>query len=57
MIRPARARARALGAMRLVLEADPNAVGFYERLGARRIGDSEPGVWGPAAAARRARSQ
>jgi ribosomal protein S18 acetylase RimI-like enzyme len=46
LVRHAAERGRALGATRLVLEAYPNAVGFYERLGARRIGDSEPGVWG-----------
>lgn len=39
-------RARVLGAGRLVLEAEPHAVGFYEKLGARRIGESEPGAWG-----------
>jgi GNAT superfamily N-acetyltransferase len=39
-------RARELGAKRLVWEAEPNAVGFYERLSARRIGESEPGAWG-----------
>jgi GNAT superfamily N-acetyltransferase len=31
-------RAAAKGARRLTLEADPNAAGFYERMGARRIG-------------------
>src|ERR1700722_17970600 len=28
------------GAKRLLIEADPNAEGFYKRLGARRIGDA-----------------
>lgn len=45
-MRHAAARARRLGAVRLVWEAEPNAIGFYERLGAHRIGTSEPGVWG-----------
>jgi GNAT superfamily N-acetyltransferase len=31
-------RAESLGAGRVVLEADPNAAGFYERMGARRTG-------------------
>ena len=31
-------RAVARGAERLTLEADPNAAGFYERMGARRTG-------------------
>jgi GNAT superfamily N-acetyltransferase len=39
-------RATELGAKRLELEAEPNAVGFYERLGARYLRDSEPGEWG-----------
>jgi GNAT superfamily N-acetyltransferase len=32
--------ARARGASRLEILSDPNAVGFYERLGARRIGEA-----------------
>ena len=31
-------RAQALGAERMTLEADPNAAGFYERMGARLTG-------------------
>jgi GNAT superfamily N-acetyltransferase len=31
-------RARAQGAKRMTLEADPNAAGFYERMGARLMG-------------------
>jgi hypothetical protein len=27
-------------------EAEPNAVGFYERMGARRVRAGEPSVWG-----------
>ena len=36
----AAARARAAGAVRLDWEADLDAVGFYERMGARRVRDS-----------------
>ena len=32
-------RCRAIGAGRLWISADPNAEGFYRRLGARRVGD------------------
>jgi GNAT superfamily N-acetyltransferase len=41
-------RARALGAgcTRMEWEADPNAVPFYEHLGATRLRDSEPSEWG-----------
>jgi GNAT superfamily N-acetyltransferase len=31
-------RARALGFQSLEIESDPNAAGFYERMGARRVG-------------------
>lgn len=31
-------RARAAGARRLVIDSDPHAVGFYERMGATRVG-------------------
>ena len=27
-------------------EAEPNAVGFYEKLGGRYLRDSEPSAWG-----------
>jgi GNAT superfamily N-acetyltransferase len=37
--------ARALGAAALRIESDPNAVGFYERLGARRVGEARS-AWG-----------
>ena len=33
-------------ATRLELEAEPHAVGFYEKMGARYLRDSEPGAWG-----------
>jgi GNAT superfamily N-acetyltransferase len=38
MWRRALNRAKTLGAERVVLEADPNAAGFYERMGARLTG-------------------
>ena len=42
----AAARGRALGCVRMEWEAEPNAIGFYERLGAVFIRDSEPSEWG-----------
>jgi hypothetical protein len=27
-------------------EAEPNALGFYERMGGRYLRDSEPSAWG-----------
>jgi GNAT superfamily N-acetyltransferase len=39
-------RARELGAARLEWEAEPNAVGFYERMGGRYLRPSEPSEWG-----------
>ena len=39
-------RARELGAVRLEWEAEPNAVGFYEKLGGRYLRDSEASEWG-----------
>ncbi|HET8893148.1 MAG TPA: GNAT family N-acetyltransferase [Gaiellaceae bacterium] len=38
--------ARMLGARRMEWEAEPNAVGFYEKLGGRHLRDSEPSEWG-----------
>lgn len=38
------ALARASGARAVELDADPNAVGFYERMGAVRIGETPSGV-------------
>jgi GNAT superfamily N-acetyltransferase len=35
-----------LGSSRLEWEAEPHAVGFYERLGARYLRDSGPSEWG-----------
>jgi GNAT superfamily N-acetyltransferase len=42
----ARALARDLGGRTLEWEAEPNAVGFYERVGGRYLRDSEPSAWG-----------
>jgi GNAT superfamily N-acetyltransferase len=39
-------RARELGARRLEWEAEPNASGFYERMGATYVRDSEVTEWG-----------
>jgi GNAT superfamily N-acetyltransferase len=39
-------RGRELGARTMEWEAEPNAVGFYERLGGRFLRDSEPSEWG-----------
>jgi GNAT superfamily N-acetyltransferase len=39
-------RARELGAERLEWEAEPNARGFYERMGATYVRDSEVTEWG-----------
>ncbi len=46
LFRSAADRARAAGAVRLEWEAEPNALGFYERMGARYLRDSEPTEWG-----------
>ena len=48
LFRRCEARARELGATRLEWEAEPNAVGFYERMGGRYLRDSEPSEWGRA---------
>lgn len=40
--------AQRLGARRLEWEAEPNAVGFYERMGGRYLRDSEASEWGRA---------
>jgi GNAT superfamily N-acetyltransferase len=39
------AHARAHGGSRLEWEAEPNAVGFYERMGGRYVRDSDPSAW------------
>jgi GNAT superfamily N-acetyltransferase len=38
--------AEELGASRMEWEAEPNALGFYERMGGRYLRDSEPSEWG-----------
>jgi GNAT superfamily N-acetyltransferase len=42
----AAARARELGASRMEWEAEPNAVGFYEKMGGRHVGE-RVSSWGP----------
>ncbi len=42
----AKERARTLGARTLEWEAEPHAVGFYERMGGRYLRDSSPSEWG-----------
>jgi GNAT superfamily N-acetyltransferase len=39
-------RAKQLGARHIEWEAEPNAVGFYEKMGARYLRDSEPTEFG-----------
>jgi hypothetical protein len=46
MFEHAVARGSELGAARVELEAERHAVGFYEKIGARYVRVSEPGVWG-----------
>ena len=41
-----RAQALGEGCVRMEWEADPNAVPFYEHLGATYLRDSEPSEWG-----------
>jgi GNAT superfamily N-acetyltransferase len=38
--------ARERGGARIEWEAEPNAIGFYERVGGRYLRDSEPSEWG-----------
>jgi len=38
--------ARALGAKWLEWEAEPNALGFYEKMGGRYLREAEPSSWG-----------
>jgi GNAT superfamily N-acetyltransferase len=38
--------AKRLGATQMEWEAEPNAVGFYERMGGRYLRDSNPSEWG-----------
>jgi GNAT superfamily N-acetyltransferase len=46
LFRHAAGRARELGAKRLEWEAEPNARGFYERMGGSFVRDSEITEWG-----------
>jgi GNAT superfamily N-acetyltransferase len=46
LFRHALERASELGAKTMEWEAEPNAVGFYERVGGRYLRDSEPSEWG-----------
>lgn len=46
LFRHAAERGRALGAGRMEWDAEPNAVGFYERMGGRYERDGEPSEWG-----------
>ena len=46
LFRACAARARELGAKRLEWEAEPNAAGFYERMGGRYVRDSDPTAFG-----------
>jgi GNAT superfamily N-acetyltransferase len=46
LFRHAAERARELGAVRLEWEAEPNAIGFYTKMGGRYLRDSKPTVWG-----------
>jgi GNAT superfamily N-acetyltransferase len=39
-------RARELGAKRLEWEAERHALGFYEKMGGRKIGETAPNRWG-----------
>jgi GNAT superfamily N-acetyltransferase len=46
LFRHAAERARELAALTMEWEAEPNALGFYERMGARHLRNSEPNEWG-----------
>ena len=46
LFRHAADRARELGGTSIEWEAEPNALGFYERVGGRYLRDSEPSEWG-----------
>lgn len=39
-------RAKQMGATRMEWEAEPNALGFYGKMGGRYLRDSEPSIWG-----------
>ena len=46
LFRLAQRRAPDLGARWLEWEAEPNAIGFYERMGGRHVRDTRPNEWG-----------
>jgi GNAT superfamily N-acetyltransferase len=46
LFRQAAAHAKELGAKRLEWEAEPNAIGFYEKMGGRYVRESEQTEWG-----------
>jgi GNAT superfamily N-acetyltransferase len=46
LFRTATERAKELGAETMEWEAEPHAVGFYERMGGRYLRDSRPSEWG-----------
>jgi GNAT superfamily N-acetyltransferase len=46
LFRTAAERAKRLGARTMEWEAEPHAVGFYERMGGRYLRDSRPSEWG-----------
>lgn len=45
LFRHAAEQGRAAGAARMEWEAEPNALGFYEKMGGRYLRGSEAGVW------------
>ena len=44
LLRSAMNRASALGAAKLLIVADPNSSGFYEKFGARKIGEHQSSI-------------
>jgi GNAT superfamily N-acetyltransferase len=46
LFRHAAERGRRAGRVRMEWEAEPNALGFYERMGGRYLRNGEPGAWG-----------
>jgi GNAT superfamily N-acetyltransferase len=46
LFRHAAEQAARLGARRMEWEAEPNALGFYQKMGGRYLRDSEPSEWG-----------
>ena len=46
LFRRAAEQAAGLGCTTMEWEAEPHAVGFYERMGARFVRDGEPSAWG-----------